>query len=43
MTPENRGRLLRALVATVVVDEAKGTCRVELVDLGAKPGEQEVA
>lgn len=35
MPPENRVRLLRALIDKVVVDEDKGTDRVELIDLGA--------
>jgi excisionase family DNA binding protein len=32
MTPENQGRLLRALVAKVSVDEKTGICRLELVN-----------
>lgn len=32
MTPENQGRLMRALVAKVSVDEGTGVCRVELVN-----------
>ena len=43
MTPENQGRLLRALVARVVVNEATGVCRVELVDLGADASAKEAA
>jgi hypothetical protein len=34
MTVENRGRLVRALVRRVVVDEDAGTCEVELLDVG---------
>jgi DNA invertase Pin-like site-specific DNA recombinase len=33
MTVENRGRLVRALVRQVVVDDAAGTCEVELLDV----------
>ena len=43
MTPENQGRLLRALVAKVVVNEATGVCRVELVDPGADANAKEAA
>ena len=37
MTPENRGRLLRALVTSVRVDEASGTVELHLVKLDAVP------
>jgi len=43
MTPENQGRLLRALVAGVSVDEKTGMCRVELVNFDAVAGEKEAA
>lgn len=43
MTPENHGRLLRALIATVTVDEESGKCRVELVDFGVALGTKEAA
>jgi site-specific DNA recombinase len=33
MTVENRGRLVRALVRRVVVDDAAGTCEFELLDV----------
>lgn len=35
MTPENRGRLMRALVAQVRVTEAEGEVEVELVNFSA--------
>lgn len=35
MTPENRGRLLRALVASVRVNEATGEVEIELVNFSA--------
>ena len=35
MTPDNRGRLLRALVVAVRVNEATGVVEVELVNVGA--------
>ena len=35
MSVENRGRLMRALIRTVTVDDAAGTVEVELVDLEA--------
>ncbi len=34
---------LRALIDKVVVDEDKGTCRVELIDFGAASGTREAA
>lgn len=37
MTPENRGRLLRALVSSITVDEESGTVEIALVDFGADP------
>ena len=43
MTPENQGRLLRAIVAKVVVDEKQGKCRVELVNFDAAEGAKEAA
>lgn len=43
MSPENQGRFLRALIEKVVVDEAKGTCRVELIDFGAASGTRDAA
>ncbi|WP_437318699.1 hypothetical protein [Sorangium sp. So ce385] len=43
MTPENQGRLLRALVARVSVDEETGVCRVELVKFDAAASAKEVA
>jgi hypothetical protein len=43
MSPENQGRFLRALIDQVVVDEDKGTCRVELIDFGAASGTKEAA
>ena len=43
MSPENQGRFLRALIDKVVVDEAKDTCRVELIDCGAASGSKEAA
>jgi len=35
MTPENRGRLLRALVASVRVNDATGEVEIELVNFSA--------
>jgi hypothetical protein len=43
MTIENRGRLVRALVRRVVVDEDAGTCEVELLDVGHAIPEGSVA
>lgn len=43
MSPDNQGRFLRALIEKVVVDEDKGTCRVELIDFGAASGTKEAA
>ena len=43
MSPDNQGRFLRALIDKVVVDEGKGTCRVELIDFGAAAGTKEAA
>lgn len=43
MTPENQGRLLRALVAKVSVDDETGVCRVELVSFDAAAGAKEAA
>ena len=43
MSPDNQGRFLRALIDKVVVDEDKGTCRVELIDFGAASGTKEAA
>ncbi|MBK8217903.1 MAG: recombinase family protein [Myxococcales bacterium] len=43
MTPENQGRLLRALVAKVSVDEKTGMCRVELVNFDAVASAKEAA
>lgn len=43
MTPENRGRLLRALVAKVSVDEKTGMCRVELVNFETVTSAKEAA
>lgn len=43
MSPENQGRFLRALIDKVVVDEDKGTCRVELIDFGAAAGTRDAA
>jgi site-specific DNA recombinase len=43
MTPENQGRLLRALVAKVSVDEKTGMCRVELVNFDAVTSAKEAA
>jgi len=43
MTPENQGRLLRALVAKVSVDEDSGVCRVELVNFDAAASAKEAA
>jgi DNA invertase Pin-like site-specific DNA recombinase len=43
MTPVNRGRLLRALVAKVSVDEESGVCRVELVNFDAAVSTTEAA
>lgn len=43
MSPENQGCFLRALIEKVVVDEAKGTCRVELIDFGVSSGTKEAA
>jgi DNA invertase Pin-like site-specific DNA recombinase len=43
MSPDNQGRFLRALIDKVVVDEHKGTCRVELIDFGAASGPKEAA
>ena len=37
MTPENRGRLLRALVTSVKVDEDSGTVELHLVRLDTVP------
>jgi hypothetical protein len=39
MTPENRGRLLRALVTNVKVDEDSGTVELHLVKLTGEPKE----
>ena len=35
MTPENRGRLLRAVVASVRVREAEDRCDIELVNFAS--------
>ena len=43
MTPENQGRLLRALVAKVSVGEETGVCRVELVNFDAVASAKEAA
>ncbi|MBC7173645.1 MAG: recombinase family protein, partial [Polyangiaceae bacterium] len=43
VTPENQGRLLRALVAKVSVDEETGVCRVELVNFDAAAAAKEAA
>jgi len=43
MTPENQGRLLRALVAAVRVKEESGVVEVELVNFAADPGAKEAA
>lgn len=43
MSPENQGRFLRALIDKMVVDEATGKCRVELIDFGAASGTKEAA
>jgi len=43
MTPENRGRLIRALVAQVRVAEATGEVEVELINFGIEAGAQEAA
>jgi hypothetical protein len=43
MTPENQGRLLRALVAAVRVKEETGVVEVELVNFAADPGAKEAA
>ena len=43
MSPDNHGRFLRALIDKVVVDEDKGTCRVELIDFDAASGTKEAA
>ncbi len=43
MTPENQGRLLRALVAAVRVKEESGVVEVELVNFAADPSAKEAA
>ena len=43
MSPENQGRFLRALIDKVVVDEATGKCRVELIDFRAASGTRDAA
>ena len=43
LTLENQGRLLRALVAKVSVDEKTGMCRVELVNFDAVTSAKEAA
>jgi hypothetical protein len=43
MTPENQGRLLRALVAAVRVKEETGVVEVELVNFAADAGSKEAA
>jgi site-specific DNA recombinase len=43
MTRENQGRLLRAIVAKVVVDDKQGKCRVELVNFDAAGDAMEAA
>lgn len=43
MTQENRGRLLRALVAAVRVSEETGVVDVELVNFSADARSQEAA
>jgi DNA invertase Pin-like site-specific DNA recombinase len=43
MTHENRGRLLRALVAKILVDEETGICRLELVNFDAVTSATEAA
>jgi len=43
MTPENQGRLLRALVAEVRVQEATGVVEVELMNFAADRGAKEAA
>jgi site-specific DNA recombinase len=43
MTPENQGRLLRALVAEVRVQEATGVVEVELMNFAADPSAKEAA
>ncbi|WP_375757406.1 recombinase family protein [Corallococcus exercitus] len=43
MTPENQGRLLRALVAKVSVGEETGVCRAELVNFDAVASAKEAA
>ncbi|MCK6587280.1 MAG: recombinase family protein, partial [Polyangiaceae bacterium] len=43
MSPDNQGRFLRALIEKVVVDEDKGTCRVELIDFSAASGTRDAA
>ena len=35
LTPDNRARLLRALVARIDVDEPEGTVEIQLADLSA--------
>ncbi len=43
MTPENQGRLLRALVAADRVKEETGVVEVELVNFAADAGSKEAA
>ena len=43
MTPENRGRLFRVLIAEVRVDEAKNLVEVELVNFAGEPTTEEAA
>jgi site-specific DNA recombinase len=43
MTPENRGRLLRALVASVRVNDATGEVEIELVNFSADTRAEEAA
>lgn len=43
MTSENQGRLLRALIARVSVDEGTGVCRIEMVNFDAAASAGEAA
>ena len=43
MTPENQGRLLRALVTVVRMKESTGVVEVELVNFAADPDAKEAA
>lgn len=43
MSSENQWCFLRVLIDKVVVDEAEGTCRVELIDFGAASDTRDAA